>query len=37
MDDTFVILNTEHKEEFFQHINALEEKIQFAAENTRAD
>ena len=37
VDDTFVILDTTHKEEFFQHINAIEEKIQFTAENTRAD
>ena len=37
VDDTFVILETEHKEEFFQHINAIEEKIQFTAETTRAD
>ena len=25
------------KEEFFNHINAIEEKIQFTAETTRAD
>ena len=37
VDDTFVILETTHKEEFFQHINGIEEKIQFTAENTRAD
>ena len=37
VDDTFVILDTTHKEEFFQHINAIEENIQFTAENTRAD
>ena len=37
VDDTFVILDTTHKEEFFQLINAIEEKIQFTAENTRAD
>ena len=37
VDDTFVILDTTHKEEFFQHINGIEEKIQFTAENTRAD
>ena len=35
--DTFVILETEHKEVFFNHINAIEEKIQFTAETTRAD
>ena len=37
MDDTFVILETEHKEEFFKHINGIEEKIQFTAETTKAD
>ena len=37
MDDTFVILETTYKEDFFQHINGIEEKIQFTAENTRAD
>ena len=37
VDDTFVILETTHKEGFFQHINGIEEKIQFTAENTRAD
>ena len=37
VDDTFVILDTTNKEEFFQHINGIEEKIQFTAENTRAD
>ena len=37
VDDTFVILETEHKEEFFQHINAIEEKIQFTAQTTLAE
>ena len=37
MDDTFVILKTAYKEEFFHHLNSIEEKIQFTAENTRAD
>ena len=37
VDDTFVILDTTYKEEFFQHINGIEEKIQFTAENTTAD
>ena len=37
VDDTFVILETAYKEEFFQHLNSIEEKIQFTAENTRAD
>ena len=37
VDDTPVTLETKHKEEFFQHINAIEEKIQFTVENTSAD
>ena len=37
VDDTFVILKTAHKEEFFHHLNGIEEKMQFTAENTRAD
>ena len=37
MDDTFVIQKTTHKEEFFQHLNSIEEKILFTAENTKAD
>ena len=37
VDDTFVILETTYKDEFFQHINGIEKKIQFTAENTRAD
>ena len=37
VDDTFFIQKTAHKEEFFQHLNSIEEKIQFTAENTKAD
>ena len=37
VDDTFVILKTENKEESFQHINAIEDKIQFTGKNTRED
>ena len=37
VDDTSVILKTAPKEEFFHHLNGIEEKIQFTAENTRAD
>ena len=36
-DDTFVVIKTAYKEEFFDHINSIEESIQFTAENTRAD
>ena len=37
VDDTFVVIKTAYKEEFFNHINSIEERIQFIAENTRAD
>ena len=37
MDDTFVVMNTSYKEEFFNHINSIEKGIQFTAENTTAD
>ena len=37
VDDTFVIQEEEHRNEFLQHINSTEEKIKFAAESTRAD
>ena len=37
VDDTFVIIETTYKDEFFQHINGIEQKIQFTTEITRAD
>ena len=37
VDDTFVILETQHKEEFFHHMKSLDNNIKFTAENTRAD
>ena len=37
VDDTFVIQEEKHSNEFFQHINSLEDKIKFIAESTRAD
>ena len=37
VDDTFVILETSHKEEFFQHLNSLDGHIKFTAENPRED
>ena len=33
VDDTFVVIQTAHKEEFFHHINSIEESIQFTAED----
>ena len=37
VDDTFVILETAYKEEFFYHINSLDSHIKFTVENTRDD
>ena len=37
VDDTFVILETQHKEEFFNHINSIDGNIKFTAETTKAD
>ena len=37
VDDTFVVIPTSHKEEFFNHINSIEESIQFTAVDTQAD
>ena len=37
VDDTFVVIQTSHKEEFFNHINSIEESIQFTADDTQAD
>ena len=37
VDDTFVVIEAQYKEGFFQHINSIDENIKFTAENTRAD
>ena len=37
VDDTFVIQEEKLKNEFFQHINSLEDNIKFTAETTKAD
>ena len=37
VDDTFVVIQTSYKEEFFHHINSIEESIQFTTENTQVD
>ena len=37
VDDTFVILETKYKEEFFHHINTVDSHIKFTVENTRED
>ena len=37
VDDTFVVIKSAYKEEFFNYINSIEEGIQFTDENTRAD
>ena len=37
VDDTYVILQESHKEEFFQHINSVGPSIIFTTEETRPD
>ena len=37
VDDTFVILEKSHQEEFLHHINSLDSHIKFTVENTRDD
>ena len=37
VDDTFVILETTYKEEFFHHINSLDSHLKFTVQNTRDD
>ena len=37
VDDTFVILESQHKDAFFHHINSLDKNIKFTAETTKTD
>ena len=37
VDDTFVIQDEQHNDEFFHHINSIDPSIKFTAETTRAD
>ena len=37
VDDTFVILKKDHKEEFLQHINSVDPAIQFTTEEQKED
>ena len=37
VDDTFVILEAQYKDEFFHHINSLDDNIKFTAKTTKAD
>ena len=37
VDDTFVILDAQYKDEFFNHINSIDENIKFTAETTKVD
>ena len=37
VDDTFVILEGQYKDEFFNHVNSIDENIKFTAETTKAD
>ena len=37
MDDTFVVINVVHKDEFLQCINSIDEGIQFTSASTKVD
>ena len=37
VDDTLVILEAQYKDEFFHHINSIDENIKFTADTTKAD
>ena len=37
VNDIFVVIKAVHKDEFLEHINSIDESIQFTAENTKAD
>ena len=37
VDDTFVIQEEQHKDEFFHHMNSIDPNIKFTAETTKAD
>ena len=37
VDDTFVIQEEQHKDEFFHHINSIDSNIKFTAETTKAN
>ena len=37
VDDTFVAIKSAYKNEFLEHINSIDEGIQFTVDNTRAD
>ena len=37
MDDTFVIIKASHKQEFLDHINSIDQHIQFTSEESRED
>ena len=37
VDDTFVIQEEQHKDEFFHHLNSIDPNIKFTAETTKAD
>ena len=37
MDDTFTIIYTAHKESFLQHLNSIDDHIQFTSEDQRPD
>ena len=37
VDDTFTVIKTAHKRSFLDHINSIDQNIQFSSEDSRAD
>ena len=37
VDNTFVVLNAAHKQEFLEHINSIDHHIQFTSEDSKPD
>ena len=37
VDDTFVVIQSSHKDSFIEHINSIEDRIQFIMEECRSD
>ena len=37
VDDTFVVIQTAHKDRFLEHINSTDDRIQFTVEESRSD
>ena len=37
VDDTFVVIKAAHKDRFMEHINSIDDRIQFTIEESRSD